>query len=146
MTQKLVVAVAALAATLTLAGLGLGAGSAKTTKFTATLNNAQEVPKPSATGGSGAFTATLKGHSLSWKLTFKNLSGPATGAHIHLGKRGVAGPIAITLCGLCISPAQGNSTVSASQLKKLKNGGTYVNVHTLKNLNGEIRGQIRVRH
>lgn len=147
MIQKVLVAVAALAATLVLAGLGLGAGSAGTTKFTATLNNAQEVPTPSATGGSGSFTATLKGRSLSWKLTFKKLSGPAltpaTAAHIHVGKRGAAGPVAVPLCGPCISPAHGKSNVSASLAKTLKTGGAYVNVHTVKNPNGEIRGQIK---
>ena len=85
--RKIIVAATALTSTLVLAGAVLGAGSAGTT-LTAKLNNAQEVPKPNASGGSGKFTATLTGRSLKWKLTFAHLTGAGQAAHIHLGKRG----------------------------------------------------------
>ena len=35
-------------------------------------------------------------------------------------------------------------TVSASLLKTVEKHGTYVNVHTAKNPNGEVRGQVKV--
>jgi hypothetical protein len=119
-----------------------GAGSAGT-KLTAKLNNAQEVPKPNASGGSGRFTGTLTGRSLTWKLTFTHLSGPGQAAHIHLAKRGKAGPVAVPLCGPCRSGVHGKTTVPAKVARALKTGGAYVNVHTTKNANGEIRGQIK---
>ena len=43
----------------------------------------------------GSFTGTYvenkTGAILKWKLTFTRLTGSATAAHIHSGKRGVAG-------------------------------------------------------
>ena len=101
------------------------------------------MPKPDADGGSGRFTGTLTGRSLKWKLTFKGLTGPASAAHIHLGKRGVAGAVAVPLCGPCRSGVHGKTRVTASVAKALKARGAYVNVHTAKNPDGEVRGQIR---
>jgi hypothetical protein len=140
--RKVVAAVSALGATLVLAGAGLGAGTGAT-KLTAKLNNAQEVPKPNASGGSGRFTGTLTGRSLKWKLTFTNLSGPGQAAHIHLAKRGKAGPVGVPLCGPCRSGAHGKTTVPANVARALRSGSAYVNVHTAKNADGEIRGQIK---
>ena len=49
------------------------------------------------------------------------------------------------LCGnVCKSPKSGRATLTAAQLKAIRSGGAYVNVHTTKNPNGEIRGQIAV--
>ena len=42
----------------------------------------------------------------------------------------------------CKSPLKGSATLTAAQIKTLNAGGLYVNVHTKKNANGEIRGQI----
>jgi hypothetical protein len=36
----------------------------------------------------------------------------------------------------------GTATIKASLLKTIQKHGTYVNVHTAKNPNGEIRGQL----
>jgi CHRD domain len=110
----------------------------------ANLTVGQEVPRPSgAQGASGAFTGRLVGRGLSWALTFRGLTGPAVQAHIHLGRRGVAGPVAVTLCGPCRSGRRGTATLTAAQLRALKAGRTYVNVHTPRNGAGEIRGQVR---
>ena len=75
------------------------------------------------------------------------MSGAALAAHIHLGKKGVAGNVLVPLCptatsASCKSPLKGSATLKASQIKSLNAGGLYVNVHTKKNANGEIRGQI----
>jgi hypothetical protein len=92
--------------------------------------------------GTGTFTATVTGKKLSWKLTFTHLTGAATAAHIHLGKKGVAGNVIVPLCGPCKSGQSGNATITAAVLGSIKKGVTYVNVHTAKNPNGEIRGQV----
>jgi hypothetical protein len=121
----------------------------------------QEINVPNATG---LFTATLTGNNLTWTLTYRGLSGPALGAHIHIAKPGASHwePV-IGLCGFlgdpgqpatCRSGVHGTAPVhagtlyqiSASKIRKaIVNGGAYVNIHTTRNYNwGEIRGQIKV--
>ena len=122
-----------------------GATSSRTDRFSASLNRGQEVPKPKGVSilASGRFTATLGGSKLSWKLTFKHLTGTATAAHIHVAARGKAGPVAVPLCGPCKSGVSKTSVVTAAVVSAMKKGNAYVNVHTVKNPAGEIRGQIR---
>jgi hypothetical protein len=113
-------------------------------QLSATLNAGQEIPMQVVKNQSahGSFTATLSGTHLVWKLTFAKLTGPATAAHIHLGGMGKAGNVVVPLCTPCKSTMKGTATISASLLKTIKKHGTYVNVHTAKNPNGEIRGQL----
>ena len=113
-------------------------------RLSATLNAGQEIPKQAVKNqsGHGTFTGTLVGTKLTWKLTFAKLTGPAAAAHIHTGAMGKAGGVAVALCGPCTSGMTGTATVSASLLATIKKHGTYVNVHTAKNPNGEIRGQV----
>jgi CHRD domain len=138
------------------AGLWSGIGSAgwlsadaDPVGLTATLSAAKEVPKPTGVrgGAGGSFTAGLTrkgtGGTLSWRLTFHGLTGSASAAHVHLAKPGVAGPVAVPLCGPCRSGARGTAKVKARTVTALLGGGAYVNVHTAKNPAGEIRGQIR---
>jgi Cu/Zn superoxide dismutase len=111
---------------------------------TAKLSAAQEIPKQTVknTKAHGAFTATLTGRKLKWKLTFAGLTGAATAAHIHAGAMGKAGPVIVALCGPCKSGASGTATISAAVLNKIDKHLAYVNVHTAKNPAGEIRGQV----
>jgi len=144
------------AAAVFAAGLWSGIGSAgwlgahaQAVGLTATLGAAKEVPKPTGVGGRarGSFAAGLTrkgtGGTLSWRLTFRGLTGRASAAHIHLAKPGVAGPVAVPLCGPCRSGVRGTAKVKARTVTALLRGGAYVNVHTAKNPAGEIRGQIR---
>jgi hypothetical protein len=131
-----------LAAALFAAGFGL-AGGGSTIKLTARLDAAQEVPAPKAAArATGVFTATLSGRTLTWRLTFSRLSGRAVAAHVHLGRQRVAGPVAIPLCGPCVSGAHGKVTVTPRLRASLLAGGAYANVHTARNPGGEIRGQV----
>jgi Cu/Zn superoxide dismutase len=112
------------------------------------LNSGQERPKPKGKRrGSGVFTATVtkSGASgeITWRLTFKQLSGRAVAAHIHRGARGRTGPVVVSLCAPCRSGARGTATLSPAVLAALEAGTAYVNVHTVRNPAGEIRGQIR---
>ena len=135
-------------AMLGLAGLvaafALAGPLASPMKFSAKLNSRQEVPNPRGVPvrAGGSFTATLTGTTLTWKLTFSHLSGPAVAAHIHSGAKRKAGPVLVPLCGPCKTTSAGSAKVSAAVAKALQSGNTYVNVHTSKNPNGEIRGQI----
>ena len=119
--------------------------TAQTTfKLKAAMNIGQETTRVQGTkaGAAGRFTATLNGTTLKWTLTFKNLSGAATAAHIHTAPRGVAGPVTVPLCAPCTSLVSGTTVLTADQMKDLLAGKQYVNVHTAKNAGGEIRGQI----
>jgi CHRD domain len=130
------------AAGLFLTGLGLAGGSS-TVRLSAGLDAAQETSAPkAAVHATGRFTATLRGRALTWRLKFSRLSGKALAAHIHLGRAGVAGPVAVPLCGPCVSGAHGRVVVTPRVRAALVAAGTYVNVHTAKNPAGEIRGQV----
>ena len=97
-------------------------------------------------GAQGTFTASLvrsgAGGTLSWKLTFQGLSGKATASHIHVGARGRAGGVKVSLCGPCRTGLRGFARVDAKTISALLAGTAYVNVHTARNPAGEIRGQI----
>jgi len=136
---------ALVAAVLTAAAVAAAGTHMKAMSLSATLNAGQEVPHPKgvAAGAAGKFTATVAGTKLTWKLTFSHLTGPATAAHIHAGKKGEAGGVIVPLCGPCTSPASGTATVTSAVVKQMQSGTTYVNVHTVKNAGGEIRGQVK---
>jgi hypothetical protein len=120
---------------------------AATHRLSTTLNAGQEIPKQvvKVQSAHGSFTGTLTGTKLAWKLTWAKLSGPAAAAHIHLGAMGKAGNVIVPLCTPCGAASgskSGTATIPASLLKTIQKHGTYVNVHTAKNPNGEIRGQL----
>ena len=147
--KKLVSILAAGAvATLVFAALSSAQPAAAHFRLSTALNAAQEVPKQVVKNqvAHGTFTGTLVGTKLTWKLTWAKLTGGAGAAHIHLGKTGVPGNVIVPLCTPCGSAANGSksgtSKISASLLKTIQKHGTYVNVHTAKNPNGEIRGQL----
>ena len=131
-------------AALVFAALSSARPNAAHFRFTATLNSGQEIPKQVVKdqAAHGTFTGRLNGTTLTWKLTFAKLTGPAAQAHIHTGLRGKAGNVVVPLCAPCTSGMTGTATIPASLLNTIKKHGTYVNVHTAKNPNGEIRGQL----
>jgi CHRD domain len=133
-------------------------------KLTASLTGSEQVPAVQ-TKGTGQFQGTVAGAktSISCRLIASNLSRRMTAAHIHVGKRDANGGVVAFLCGgggkpPC--PASGG-TVSgritaanvlatggvtkgdlSALIQAITNGDTYVNVHTTKYKDGEIRGQI----
>jgi Cu/Zn superoxide dismutase len=122
-------------------------------KYTAKMNGATETP-PNTEKAMGTATLTLAGNQLRYTITLQGLSGPATAAHIHLGKVGVSGPPVYTFTIKKIADgtlAEGSvdltkdvsKGVSGDSLKVLlNNGNAYVNVHTAAHGAGEIRGQV----
>jgi hypothetical protein len=92
--------------------------------------------------GSGDFSYDPLTHTLTYKITYEGLSGPAIAAHIHGpaapgANAGVAVPFASPA-----SPISGTATLTDAQAADLDAGNYYVNVHTAANKGGEIRGQI----
>ena len=110
----------------------------------ANLNAASEVPRPNAPAAArGSYHAILDGTALTWRVSFRGLSGRVLQAHIHIGRRGVAGPVAVPLCGPCPSGLVGRARLSSSVVAAIRSGRAYVNLHTARNPSGEVRGQLR---
>jgi Cu/Zn superoxide dismutase len=127
-----------------LAVAALALAATRATVWTAALSSGQEVPAQVVrnTAAHGLFKATLSGNTLKWKLTFAKLTGAATAAHIHMAAKGKPGNVVVPLCGPCTSGMTGTATVTAAEMTAFKKHLLYVNVHTSKNPNGEIRGQL----
>ena len=112
------------------------------------LTARQEVPKPKGNvrRATGAFVGTVTKEgttgAVTWRLTFSRLTGPAVAAHIHIGRAGRAGPVAVALCGPCRNGQRGSAVVNAATLAALEAGRAYVNIHTRRNPAGEIRAQL----
>ena len=140
--KKLVPSFLVVAAALVLGATAFAASNGM--GWSAKLTAAQEIPKQAvkAPNAKGAFNATLTGTTLKWKLTFSGLSGPASAAHIHLGAMGKAGGVVVALCGPCKTGVSGSAKLTKALIAAAGKHKLYVNVHTAKNPNGEIRGQI----
>jgi hypothetical protein len=111
--------------------------------FAADLKGTSQVP-PNDSAGTGKAEVSYDDTSrtLSWTITYSGLSGDATAAHFHgPAKAGEnAGPmIPITQLE---SPMKGSSALTEDQSKALTGAKMYVNIHTAKYPDGEIRGQL----
>jgi CHRD domain len=142
----------------------------------ADLRGIEEVPSV-VTAARGEFKATISSDesSFEYELSYENLQGTITQAHIHIAQKSVNGGISVWLCGTeaipgpagtprC--PASGTITgtitaanvvgpagqgVAATEfedlLRAIRSGVTYANVHSSLAPGGEIRGQVRAgRH
>src|SRR5262249_6993529 len=94
-------------------------------------------------GATGRLTATLRGNTLRWRLTFAHLSTPPVAVVLHTGKPGKVGPRVAQIRGRGASPATGFVILTQSQIMSLLLDGMYVNLGTEKYPHGEIRGQLR---
>lgn len=129
------------------------------TTFTAQLSGDKEVPPTGSNAtGSATFILDKNGTALQYKLNVTNIHNVTT-AHIHLAPVGVNGPIVVPLfsgnqTGL-VNGVLAEGTIMSGDLTgplagktindlvaEIKNGNTYVNVHSTKFPGGEIRDQI----
>ena len=138
--------------------LRLASGEPAARNFRAHLSGDEEVP-PVDTRAQGQATFELNDQAteLEFKLNVANID-DVVASHIHCAPAGVNGPIGVTLFsggptsrngtlaeGTVDSPDPGNAcgwTSLAEVQSAMRNGFTYVNVHTLAHPPGEIRGQI----
>jgi hypothetical protein len=123
------------------------------------MTGAKEVP-PVNTMASGSATFVNNQTVIDYDLSVSDLYN-VTAAHIHQGRAGANGPIVVTLYKTA-DPSPGlfggySGNITSSMLEGplkgmqlsalvdiLSNGQAYVNVHTIKNKNGEIRDQVAV--
>lgn len=141
--------------------------------FRGTLSGNNEVPVVS-TEASGQFRARVSndGMSISYTLSYDDLEGAVTQAHIHVGQKDVNGGISVWLCSNLASPptppgtqpcpvppatidgvitaanvvgpaGQGVDTGEFDELlRAIRGGNTYANVHSTRFPGGEVRSQI----
>lgn len=110
------------------------------------LNTAQETTG-SNTGASGFFSYEIDGNQLCYTMTARNLSVPATAAHVHVAPRNTPGPVVIALTvGTGTSwNVQGCASADPALLAEIEQNprGYYINVHTPTFPGGEVRGQLK---
>jgi hypothetical protein len=152
-----------LALSVSLLSFSNAAAGART--FTATLSGWNEVPSTIISKGFGFAKVTISEDekSIEYELVYYGLVN-VTAAHIHLGKDGHVGGVAVWLCGgpkpkcppsgtrisgkitaedVMAIETQGLKAGDLSSLiAAIRSGSAYVNVHTTAYPAGEIRGQL----
>jgi hypothetical protein len=138
--MKTLISTLALSAAMT-AVLAVAPVSAEMLAFKADLKGASEVPPTdSAATGTATVDVDTATKELKWTVQFSGLTGDATAAHFH-GPAAVgenAGP-AVDMSGKIES---GSATLTDAQIADLQAGKMYINIHTAKFPDGEIRGQV----
>jgi hypothetical protein len=143
--------------------VSFGMAAARSTSkriFKANLSGNEEVPPiKTQARGEATFQFSRGGDQLTYMLGISHIT-DVTAAHIHKGKKGANGPPVIDLFSeskkkdisgtllvegkiesyLFIGPLKGKSLNALIAL--IDAGETYVNVHTKRQPEGEIRGQI----
>ncbi len=110
-------------------------------KFKADLKGAAEVPANDSAGtGSADVSLDTDTKKLTWTVNHEGLTGAPTAAHFH----GPAAPGENAGPALDVSGnlAQGSADLSDAQIADLQAGKWYLNLHTEKFPDGEIRGQV----
>lgn len=118
-----------------------GPAFAEAVSYKANLDGKSETP-PNDSNGKGL--ADVKYDSatktLSWIISFNGLSGDPVAAHFHgpadAGQK--AGPVV----DISKNINSGSATITDEQAQQLADGKWYVNIHTQKFPDGEIRGQV----
>lgn len=129
-----------------LAALCAAAGTVRAEQLQTTveLGAKNEVP-PNDSSATGEAEVSLDTESrvLQWKVSYSGLTGPAMGAHFHgptdPGKN--AGIVVPFTNGLA-SPIEGKVTLTEAQMRTVRGGNWYVNIHTARHPGGELRGQL----
>jgi hypothetical protein len=136
------------------------------------LSGYEETLVALSTTGNGEFLARISNDEsqITYELSYADLEGAITQAHIHLGARAQSGGISVFLCtnlgngpagtqACPAAPATITGTIRAADvigpvaqginagefaelIQAIRAGVTYVNVHTTKYPGGEIRSQI----
>jgi hypothetical protein len=124
-----------------------GSHWAHPTVLHAQMTGEKEVPGPGDPNGFGrAVVILVAPNNVCYALTAHNIA-PATGAHIHRGPPGVAGPVVVPLRPPTLGASVGCSRAHPRIVANIAAHPSryYVNVHNNPYPEGAIRGQLR-RH
>jgi len=114
--------------------------------FAAALS-ADEQSSPTESPGSGFAEVRLERETLkiTWKVTYKDLTSPPIIAGLYGPENvgGNAGQIVDFAPNGLKSPLEGSTILSDGNFQYLITGRVYVNIHTTKYKDGELRGQLR---
>jgi hypothetical protein len=101
-----------------------------------------ETATASSITGSGLVMATLSGTRLSVSGTFAGMKSAATLAQVHLGAKGIRGPVEFDLMieKAAGGELSGNLTLTKVQLDSLKKGWYYIQIHAEKAPEGNLWG------
>jgi len=92
--------------------------------------------------GAGTVTATLNGSTLTIAGTFEGMKSAATIAQVHMGQRGVRGPVEFDLQvdKSASGNIKGTITLTKVQIDTLRKGWYYVQVHAEQAPDGNLWG------
>lgn len=120
--------------------------------YTLSLQGAQQTPPVVTTAtGSGIVSIDRDQTNAHYMIVVSDLSGPATAAHFHKAKAGVAGGVIYDLSPNFAKTGTNDAAFgywtsangfNLAQSVAFRNDSIYVNVHTALNPNGEVRGQV----
>ena len=110
------------------------------------LTGSEQVP-PVTTSASGLGSFVLSKHQqkLAFHVVFDGLSSAITGAHLHREAAGQNGPVILDLGPFMNGNVISGSADPTAYLSALLADSIYINVHTVNNPGGEIRGQLRMQ-
>jgi hypothetical protein len=124
--------------------LGSAVTSAQSDTYKARLSPVPVENTRSGITGSGSATATLTGRSLAIRGTFEGMQTPATIAEVHLGPRGIRGPVmfmlTVTKGANGAGTLTGTFTLAPEQAEAVRLGRFYVQVHSEKARDGNLWG------
>lgn len=111
--------------------------------YVAFMNGANEVPGPGDTNGFGIGSISIDtvANTVSWSFLLNNVDMPLTGAHIHSGAAGVAGPIIVNF-----NAQLAGANLFDTDLASINPGNAadfYLNVHNDQFSGGAVRGQLQ---
>ena len=159
MKRALHVGVAVVAAMI----VSAAAASAQVVVLSATLGGGEETPVLlSGAAGTAEVAVDTVAREFAITLRIFNIPTTTTAGHIHVGPKGIGGPVVIDFPGIAgrvgdfvtifrvgeaafrPNPAIGINSID-DVIQAALNGNAYVNIHTSTNPGGEIRGQLTTR-
>ena len=125
----------------------IAAGVERSTRLSATLAGASEVPGPGDPDGTGSAVVNIDvtKREVCYEVAVQKLDRPV-GMHIHEGEKGKSGSVVVPLTTPTATDTttKGCSNVDAALIGKMtaNPGNYYVNVHSDTYQQGAIRGQL----